>query len=79
MSDVVLEIKDGRLNNVYINGERQTLVRNAILNLNWPNAPILQLERYKPGDDGRPYTAGGGYVATLTEYYPGHGLHFADA
>jgi hypothetical protein len=74
MSDVAIELKYNILNNVYIDGNKLTLVRNAIVNFNWPGMPILKVERYKPDMEGYPYTITGEHAATLTEYYPVHQL-----
>ena len=74
MCDITIEMKGGVLWGILINGIRLTLVRNAIIDFKFPKKPLLTVRRYKPDEDGRPYTIGGGYAAELTEYYPVDGF-----
>ncbi len=58
-----------------IDGITQKNVRSFSIEWSWQNAyPTLKVLRWKLDESEQPYTIGGGYVASLTEYYPVHEL-----
>ena len=76
MCDIKIESNPGKCRSVlYINGRRPPKV--VEFSITWKcdqELPILEVKRWKTGEDGNAYTLGDGYIADLVEYYPVHSL-----